>query len=378
MIRASLGPVSLAILLLGLPLLGVIMAGKPVAPYLEFPPTTRYVVHAAFSWPVFGGLSLLTLAAVLPFVTVLWRHRRQTETVKVLVHRFPWWGWWGLAGTAGFWLLAWTRYTWFAPVQAYTFTPLWLGYIIVINALTWRRTGCCLIIHRTRFLFALFVASAAFWWFFEYLNRFVQNWYYMGVSDYSAFEYFFHATLPFATVLPAVISTRDWLASYNGLSVGLDAGLCVSLCRPKLWATAIFIAAVFGLLGIGLWPNQLYPLVWVAPLLLIVSSQVLLGHNTVFGPAAKGDWRTLWLSALAAIQCGFFWEMWNFYSLAKWEYSIPYVHRFEIFEMPILGYAGYLPFGLECAVVGAWMASLYGNNVRQFEGGVNSAATDRI
>ena len=38
---------------------------------------------------------------------------------------------------------------------------------------------------------------------------------------------------------------------------------------------------------------------------------------------------------------------------AKWEYSIPYVHRFEIFEMPLVGYAGYLPFGLECAVVAA-------------------------
>jgi hypothetical protein len=44
--------------------------------------------------------------------------------------------------------------------------------------------------------------------------------------------------------------------------------------------------------------------------------------------------------------------LWNFWSLAKWKYSIPFAHRFEIFEMPLLGYAGYLPFGLECAVVG--------------------------
>jgi hypothetical protein len=43
--------------------------------------------------------------------------------------------------------------------------------------------------------------------------------------------------------------------------------------------------------------------------------------------------------------------MWNFYSLAKWTYHVPFVQRFEIFEMPILGYAGYLPFGLECAVI---------------------------
>jgi len=34
-----------------------------------------------------------------------------------------------------------------------------------------------------------------------------------------------------------------------------------------------------------------------------------------------------------------------------WIYSIPYIDRFHLFEMPILGYSGYLPFGLECAVV---------------------------
>ena len=58
------------------------------------------------------------------------------------------------------------------------------------------------------------------------------------------------------------------------------------------------------------------------------------------------------LPPLAALVCGFFWEMWNFYSLARWTYSIPYVQRFHLFEMPILGYGGYLPFGLECLVVG--------------------------
>jgi hypothetical protein len=30
---------------------------------------------------------------------------------------------------------------------------------------------------------------------------------------------------------------------------------------------------------------------------------------------------------------------------------VPFVHRFQIFEMPLLGYAGYLPFGLECLII---------------------------
>jgi hypothetical protein len=57
--------------------------------------------------------------------------------------------------------------------------------------------------------------------------------------------------------------------------------------------------------------------------------------------------------ALAALVCGFFWEMWNWHSLAKWVYDVPYVTRFKIFEMPLLGYFGYLPFGWECGIVAA-------------------------
>src|SRR5919106_362378 len=59
-----------ASLLVGLPLLGVAMAGKPVAMYLEFPPLTRYVEHAPFSDGVFVGLAVVTVVTVAPF---FWR-----------------------------------------------------------------------------------------------------------------------------------------------------------------------------------------------------------------------------------------------------------------------------------------------------------------
>jgi hypothetical protein len=78
----------------------------------------------------------------------------------------------------------------------------------------------------------------------------------------------------------------------------------------------------------------------------------------IFSEMAAGDWSGAMAAALAAIICGGFWEMWNYFSLAKWDYSIPLVHRFQIFEMPLLGYAGYLPFGLECAVIGDMLATL--------------------
>jgi hypothetical protein len=39
--------------------------------------------------------------------------------------------------------------------------------------------------------------------------------------------------------------------------------------------------------------------------------------------------------------------MWNFYSYPKWTYRVPFVDFWHIFEMPLLGYGGYLPFSLE-------------------------------
>ena len=37
---------------------------------------------------------------------------------------------------------------------------------------------------------------------------------------------------------------------------------------------------------------------------------------------------------------------------------IPYVQRFHVFGMPLLGYAGYLPFGIACALVTDLVARL--------------------
>jgi len=99
------------------------------------------------------------------------------------------------------------------------------------------------------------------------------------------------------------------------------------------------------------YPNHLFALLWISPLLILVSLQALLRETHIFSPLTTGDWRFVLASALAALLCGMFWETWNYWSLAKWVYHVPHVQRFHVFEMPILGYAGYLPFGLECSAV---------------------------
>jgi ABC-type multidrug transport system fused ATPase/permease subunit len=341
----------LAVLLVLLPLVGALFIERPFSHYLEFPPLTIYVEHVGFSWPAFLLLALLLAGACGPFVLRLLSAGTRQYMPQPPARPFPWWGYGSIALVVICWVLAWNRFSWFAPLQAYTFFPLWLGYIFFINSLTYRRTGRCLLVSEPRLFFLLFAASMFFWWFFEYLNRFVQNWYYLGVETFSPGEYIIHASICFSTVLPAVLSTEEYLSSFTRLTEPLKDFLQLRLPNPVRVAWSMLIVAALGLAGIGRWPDYLFPLLWISPLLIITSAQRISGRQTIFAAIEKGDWRPIWLPAMAALVCGFFWEMWNYNSLAHWRYSVPYVQRFHLFEMPILGYAGYLPFGLECLVV---------------------------
>jgi hypothetical protein len=351
--------VPLAAMLIGLPLFGAWLSGRTPAQYLSFPPDPGFVAPAAFSWAAFTFLGALIVAVI------AWMARQAIESYRRCPplpppqrHPVPWWGFTAAAAGALTWILAWTRFSWFAPVQPHTFTLLWLAYILVVNARCVARTGCSPLTHRSRVLFGLFPASALFWWFFEYLNRFVGNWYYSG-PDPDGWAYFWYATLPFSTVLPAVLSTQALIRSYPGFRRAFGRVRPLPISESPLCAWGVLLVAAGGLTGVGVWPDRFYPLVWVAPLLTLVGLRALRGQSHPLRELARPDWTGPASAALAALVCGLFWEMWNYYSLARWSYSIPYVQRFLIFEMPLLGYAGYLPFGLECAAVVALVEDLF-------------------
>ena len=346
-------------MLMLLPLAGLWVTGKFNPSYLEFPPLTRYVKHPPFSWWVFIGLAVVILAVTAPFIIRALRSKPRESRgsakdahpasnargrgLALLIC--------GISLCGASWVLAWSRFAWFADFQVYTFTPLWLGYILVVNGIARIRSGSCMILDRPKYCASLFILSAFFWWFFEYLNRFVQNWYYVGIGELSPVEYFIYATLPFSTVLPAVLGTYELLRTFPRLYAGLDTFIRIKAPKPRLSAGCALVFFAAGLALIGIYPDYLFPLLWVSPLGILVSIQALSGKKTIFADIANGDWGKIALLALSALVCGFFWEMWNYHSLAKWVYEVPFVTRFKIFEMPLLGYSGYLPFGLECAVV---------------------------
>lgn len=332
-----------------LPLAGAYLAGRPLAPLLRLSRDLPFPAAGSFEWPAFLIYALLIAAVAAPFV---WRIA--TAPLPPVVPRerdFPWWGWAGFALTVIAWVLAWSRFTEFRLYQPYTFTPLWLGYVLTVNGLAYRSTGHCLLRNRPFCFLALFPASAAFWWFFEYLNRYIGNWYYVGAELFATTEYFVHASVSFSTVLPAVVGTRDWLASFRRLRGAFSDWWRVRFADARALAWALLALGALGFLAVGAWPRYCYSLTWVAPLLVLVSLQVLAGLPNPLAPLRRGDWRGLAVPALAGLFAGFFWEMWNWRSLVHWEYSIPFVDGFHLFEMPILGYAGYLPFGIVCVVL---------------------------
>ncbi len=79
---------------------------------------------------------------------------------------------------------------------------------------------------------------------------------------------------------------------------------------------------------------------------------------------------------VATLFTGFWWEMWNYYALPQWIYTIPYVGFWKIFEMPLLGYLGYPLFGLIVFTYTALLSSvLLGRDMADLFNGSHDAPT---
>ena len=239
------------------------------------------------------------------------------------------------------WPLAWFGPS---PYSEYTFFPLWLGYILTLDGVTVRRSGTSLLSRDGRRFALLFAFSIPLWWVFEFANRFLRNWAYVQAHDYSPVVYAALASLAFSTVMPAIFVTAGLYRSFPFFA------------RPRRW---IGIApSTGGLIGIGalglamfvaslVFPDVAFPLVWIGLFLLVDAVNALTGGKSIAAQVAGRRWDTVLVLFMAGITCGFFWEMWNYWSLPKWVYNVPHVGSPKLFEMPLLGYGGYFPFALE-------------------------------
>lgn len=255
--------------------------------------------------------------------------------------KLPRYGWAGIGLVLVFWGLNWSlpglRTHW-------GFFPLWLGYCLVVDALVYRRKGNSLLTRNPRAYVGIFLASAPAWWLFEIFNYRTQNWVYIGREFFTNFEYGLLASISFSTVMPAVFGTAE-LASTFGWIKRIGSGLRISI-RPR--ALVIFFSGgVLMLAAIIVRPQYFFPFVWLSIYFILEPINVWRRNRSLAEGVSLGDWRhviALWVGGLI---CGFFWEMWNFYSYPKWVYHVPFVDFAHLFEMPLIGYGGYLPFAME-------------------------------
>ncbi|MGZ3578615.1 MAG: hypothetical protein ACXU98_06320 [Syntrophales bacterium] len=257
------------------------------------------------------------------------------------VWNWPLYGWLGSGLAVTFWVLNWSlsglRTHW-------GFFPMWLGYCLTVDAAVFTRRGHSLLTRSPGTYALLFLISMPAWWFFEIINLRTQNWYYLGEQYFTDAEYFLYSSLSFSTVMPAVFGTAELAGTFTWIR-RMKFKLRFGITPARL--VALFATGLIMLLLILIWPIYFFPFVWLSVYLMLEPLNAWLKNRTLLQYISMGNWQPLLALWVGCIICGFFWEMWNFYSYPKWIYCIPLFNFLHIFEMPLLGYLGYLPFSME-------------------------------
>jgi hypothetical protein len=187
--------------------------------------------------------------------------------------------------------------------------------------------------------------SVTVWLVFEALNLVLGNWAYQGVTANPWLRWPGYA-LAFATVLPGVLLTSEVLAA-RGTFRG-RSGRPISL---EHWqAPSLLLGVAFLVLPLA-YPHYVFPLIWGAFFFLLDPFCDLLGGESLIRKFLAGERQEHYCLLAAGLICGLWWESWNYLATSRWIYTLPVLNFWKVFEMPLLGYLGFPPFALECAVM---------------------------
>lgn len=336
-----------------------------------FPP--QYVADApGFNLLVFCIIALAEILVItLYLIPALFGFKKVAAEPRSQTVALPIWFWIGLVVTLFFWWLMWSRVTIFGDLVYYAFTPMWWGFIFVLDGLVYRYSNRqSLFASKPKTFLMTAIVSLAGWYLFEYFNYFaLGNWYYPN----STMPELSHQTiviiflLAYTTVWPAIFQWYTLLNTCPRLVSRFSQGPKISLNGNLLiWlGLIILVLMVF-------WPYPFFWALWIGPLLVFAGVLIRSNIWSPFSAMADGNWSPALLMALSAMLNGFFWEFWNYGSAHPaepvtnpnyWVYDIPYINVIHIFsEMPLLGYMGYMPFGVLAWVIFIWAGKVFGFN----------------
>jgi hypothetical protein len=285
-------------------------------------------------------------------ITVLYLVEKYLRAAKQ--SRLPWWGWVGLAIIFAAEFLDFLHIPW---VTIY-FTPLvWTGYLLLADALVVSLEGESLL-SRTpgRFLMLAFW-SVPLWLIFEAYNLRLQNWKYVGLPESVLLSGLGYAW-SFATIWPAIFETAELLRALglfkpaNRTRGPFHTSTCVGLIAC---GAALVIIPVVVPVSVG---RYLFGAIWIGFILLLDPLNYLWNGFSFLREWQAGRSAAFWSFMAAGWVCGILWEFWNYWAGAKWIYIFPLGQGWKIFEMPLAGYLGFLPFALECKVMYEFLRTL--------------------
>lgn len=274
----------------------------------------------------------------------------------------PIWFWAGLIMWGGSIVLLWGKFSEPRWLLHWSDLPLFWGMTLIVDGWVYvRNGGKSIISHAPREMVGMGMASVSGWMIFEYLNFFVdENWYYPKGWIIPNTEFLLYAIIGSSGLMPMAFEWFSLLKTFPNFRNRYAAGPKVRF--PGWLQITLLIAGLGGMFASGLFPDGFFFTLWVSPMVIIGVVLARIDVWTPFTPLRDGNWAPLVTFSLTYLIQGVLMEGWNYFSAihdsaghvvfteapAYWVYDIPYVDVHHLFEMPLLGYLGYIPFGVYC------------------------------
>jgi hypothetical protein len=228
------------------------------------------------------------------------------------------------------------------------FTPIaWSGYILFIDSFIFKLKGSSLISNRTNEFLVMLPLSVCLWLVFEFYNIFLKNWHYVNLPD-QVWIRMIGYTWSFATIWPAILETKELVMTLRIFDKMPFKPLRIS---RRLLYCSIALGAAFLTIPI-IFPSQyLAVLVWTGFIFLLDPINYLNQEKSILKDLESGSPGTFLSLFLSGLWCGILWEFWNFWTIGRWTYTVPILGQVKLFEMPVVGYFGFLVFAVEVYVL---------------------------
>jgi len=228
------------------------------------------------------------------------------------------------------------------PVPTWFYVFAWYPTLVILDLLVLWLGGDSLFA-RPRTLLPMLWWSAVIWLLFETINFRLQDWYYVFLPASRA-ERWVGITLSLATVVPAIL-LPERLLERLGAWRSLSAAPLARRDDELTYAFALGAATLAATLAL---PRYLHPLTWGA--IWLIAEPLLYRANpaaSLFGDMRRGEWGRIVRLLVAGLLAGVIWEAFNAHARGKWIYTVPFLERLKVFEMPLVGFLGFPFFALE-------------------------------